>query len=53
MTKPVKVEFGSRDGTVETAWCTLLGGSRYRVELQLFSPTRETREQWRALYDAP
>jgi len=27
--------------------------SRYRVELQLFSPTREMREQWRALYDAP
>jgi len=27
-------------------------GSRYRVELQLFSPTREVREQWRALYDA-
>jgi len=24
---------------------------RYRVELQLFSPTRETREHWRALYD--
>ena len=28
-------------------------GSHYRVELELFSPTRETREQWRALYDAP
>jgi HD-like signal output (HDOD) protein len=28
-------------------------GSHFRVELQLFSPTRETREQWRALYDAP
>jgi HD-like signal output (HDOD) protein len=28
-------------------------GARYRVELQLFSPTRETREQWRALYDSP
>jgi HD-like signal output (HDOD) protein len=27
--------------------------SRYRVELQLFSPTRELRDQWRALYDAP
>jgi HD-like signal output (HDOD) protein len=25
----------------------------YRVELQLFSPTRETREQWRAIYDSP
>ena len=28
-------------------------GSRFRVELELFSPTRETREHWRALYDAP
>ena len=28
-------------------------GARYRVELQLFSPTRELRDQWRALYDAP
>lgn len=28
-------------------------GSRYRVELQLFSPTRELRDQWRALYEAP
>jgi|GEM_PF-3905012 len=26
-------------------------GSHYRVELQLFSPTRETREQWRAIYE--
>jgi len=26
-------------------------GSHYRVELQLFSPTREVREQWRTLYD--
>jgi hypothetical protein len=28
-------------------------GSGYRVELELFSPTRETKEQWRAIYDAP
>ncbi len=28
-------------------------GSRHRVELELFSPTRETRERWRALFDAP
>jgi hypothetical protein len=28
-------------------------GSRYRVELELFSPTRETREQWRSFYEAP
>jgi HD-like signal output (HDOD) protein len=27
--------------------------ARYRVELQLFSPTREARERWRAMYDAP
>jgi HD-like signal output (HDOD) protein len=27
-------------------------GSRYRVELELFSPTRETREHFRALYEA-
>ncbi len=28
-------------------------GALYRVELELFSPTREAREQWRAIYDAP
>jgi hypothetical protein len=28
-------------------------GSAYRVELELFSPTRETKEQWRAIYEAP
>ncbi len=28
-------------------------GQRYRVELQLFSPTRELRDQWRTLYEAP
>lgn len=28
-------------------------GSHYRVELQLFAPTRETREQWRAIYERP
>jgi HD-like signal output (HDOD) protein len=27
--------------------------SRYLVELELFSPTRETRERWRALFEAP
>ncbi len=25
-------------------------GSKYRVELQLFSPTRETKDQWQTLY---
>lgn len=28
-------------------------GARYKVELELFSPTRETRDRWRALFDAP
>jgi HD-like signal output (HDOD) protein len=28
-------------------------GPRYRVELQLFSPTRELRDRWRVLYEAP
>lgn len=28
-------------------------GARYKVELELFSPTRETRERWRALFEAP
>jgi HD-like signal output (HDOD) protein len=32
--------------------CVPQAASRYRVELQLFSPTREVRDQWRALYDA-
>lgn len=27
-------------------------GAHFRVELELFSPTRETREQWRAIYEA-
>jgi HD-like signal output (HDOD) protein len=27
-------------------------GAQYRVELALFSPPRETREQWRAIYEA-
>lgn len=38
-------------------WFTVVlcvpNAARYRVELQLFSATREAREQWRALYDAP
>ena len=42
MTKPVKVEFVSRDGTVETAWCTPLGGSRYRVDNVLFLSAKPT-----------
>jgi hypothetical protein len=27
-------------------------GAHYRVELQLFSPTREALSRWRALYDS-
>lgn len=27
-------------------------GTQHRIELELFSPTRELRERWRALYDA-
>ena len=42
MTKPVKVEFVSRDGTVETAWCTPLVGSRYRVDNVLFLSAKPT-----------
>lgn len=37
-------------------WFTVLlcvpEGSGYRVEFQLFSPTRDVREQWRGLYSA-
>lgn len=33
--------------------CSPSPSKRYRIELQLFSPTRELREQWRALYEAP
>lgn len=28
-------------------------GAQFRVELELFSPTRETRARWQALYEAP
>jgi len=38
-------------------WMTVLlcipQGGHFRVAMSLFSPTRETREAWQALYDAP
>jgi HD-like signal output (HDOD) protein len=52
----VRLAIGDPDSHFEP-WLTVAlcapNGSRYRVELQLFSPPRETREHWRALYDAP
>lgn len=52
----VRLAIGDPDSHFEP-WLTVAlcipNGSRYRVELQLFSPQRETREQWRALYEAP
>jgi hypothetical protein len=52
----VRLQVGDPDARFEP-WLSVAlcvpNGSRYRVELALFSPTRETRDQWRALYDAP
>lgn len=52
----VRLALGEPDAHFEP-WLSVVlctpSASRYRVELQLFSPTREVREQWRALYDAP
>ncbi|HYP89610.1 MAG TPA: HDOD domain-containing protein, partial [Polyangiaceae bacterium] len=52
----VRLGVGEPDSTFEP-WMTVLlcvpAGSRFRVEMSLFSPTREVRETWRALYDAP
>jgi len=52
----VRLSVGDADARVEPWFTVVLCAplaSSYRVELQLFSPTREMREQWRALYDAP
>jgi HD-like signal output (HDOD) protein len=52
----VRLTVGNADARFEPWFTVVLCvplASRYRVELQLFSPTRETRERWRALYDAP
>ena len=52
----VRLTVGEAEAHVE-AWLNVVlcvsNGSHYRVELQLFSPTRETREQWRAIYESP
>lgn len=52
----VRLALGDPDAHFEP-WLTVVlctqNASRYRVELQLFSPTREGREQWRALYESP
>jgi HD-like signal output (HDOD) protein len=52
----VRLAVGEPDAHFEP-WFTVAlcvqQASRYRVELQLFSPTREARDRWRALYDAP
>jgi HD-like signal output (HDOD) protein len=52
----VRLGVGAPEAKMEP-WMTVLlclpQGAGYRVALSLFSPTRETREAWRALYDAP
>ncbi|MES1189004.1 MAG: HDOD domain-containing protein [Myxococcales bacterium] len=52
----VRLSVGEADVHFEPWFNVVLcvpSGSRYRVELELFSPTRETREQWRSFYEAP
>jgi HD-like signal output (HDOD) protein len=52
----VRLIVGETDAHFEPWFNVVLcvpSGSHYRVELELFSPTRETREQWRAIYEAP
>lgn len=52
----VRLSVGEADPHFEPWFNVVLcvpAGSHYRVELELFSPTRETREQWRVVYDAP
>lgn len=51
----VRLGVGSPEAHLEPWFNVVLclpQASRYRVELQLFSPTREMRDQWRALYEA-
>ncbi len=51
----VRLSIGEGEGAVDHWFNVVLcvpAASRYRVELQLFSPTRELRERWRAMYDA-
>jgi hypothetical protein len=50
----VRVQLGGPESGFEpwmsVALCVPNGG-RFRVELELFSPTRETRERWRSFYE--
>jgi hypothetical protein len=52
----VRLELGTPEPAMQP-WMTVLlcvpNGGHFRVELALFSPTRETRESWKALYDTP
>jgi HD-like signal output (HDOD) protein len=51
----VRLAVGSGDAAWELWFNVALcvpSAARYRVELELFSPTRETRERWRALFEA-
>jgi HD-like signal output (HDOD) protein len=50
----VRVQIGGPDSGFEPWMSVVLcvpNGGRFRVELELFSPTRETRERWRTFYD--
>jgi HD-like signal output (HDOD) protein len=51
----VRLQLGGPDSSFEPWMSVALcvpSGARFRVELELFSPTRETRERWRTFYDA-
>jgi hypothetical protein len=52
----VRLGVAGPEGELEP-WMTVLlcmpNGGRFRVAMSLFSPTRELREAWRALYDSP
>ncbi len=52
----VRLSVGGPESKMEP-WMTVLlcvpNAGGFRVAMSLFSPTRETREAWRALYDAP
>lgn len=52
----VRLGVGAAESAFEP-WMTVVtcmpNAGHFRVAMSLFSPTRETREAWRALYDAP
>ncbi|HVY27961.1 MAG TPA: HDOD domain-containing protein [Polyangiaceae bacterium] len=52
----VRLQLGGPESEFEP-WLSVAlcvpSGARFRVELELFSPTRETRERWRIFYDQP